>query len=60
MRKGNFKAERIWTLEIFIQKWCLLVSRTLRGQTHPAMPGRLQKGPFSVVEQREAGGLGGA
>lgn len=26
MRKGNLKAERIWTLEISAQKWCLLVS----------------------------------
>ena len=60
MRKGNFKAERIWTLEIFIQKWCLPVSCTRHGQTHPAIPGRLQKGPFSVAEQKEAGGLGGA
>lgn len=60
MRKGNFQAERIWTLEIFVQKWCLPASYALRGQTHPATPGRLQKGPFSVAEQREAGGLWGA
>lgn len=60
MRKGNLKAERIWTLEISTQKWCLLVSCAVRGQTHPARPGRLQKGPFSVAEQREAGGPGGA
>lgn len=60
MRKGNFQAERIWTLETFVQKWCLLVSYTLHGQTQPAVLGRLQKGPFSAAEQREAGGLGGA
>lgn len=60
MRKGNFKAERIWTLEISAQKWCLLVSYAVRGQTHPATPGGLQKGPLSVAEQREAGGPGGA
>lgn len=60
MRKGNFKAERIWTLEISAQKWCLLVSCTIPGQTHPATPGGLQKGPFSVAEHREAGGPGGA
>lgn len=60
MRKGNFQVERIWTLEIFVQKWCLLVSYTLHAQIHPAMPGRLQKEPFTVAEQREARGLGGA
>lgn len=58
MRKGNFQAERIWTLEIFVQKWYLLVSYIIHRQTHPATLGRLQKGPFSVAEQREAGVLG--
>lgn len=56
MRKGNLKAERIWTLEISAQKWCLLVS-CAEGK-HTPMPGRLQKGPFSVAEQRGAGVLG--
>lgn len=57
MKRGNFQAERIWTFEILIQKLYLLVSYTLHRQTHPTMPGKLQKGPFNVAEQREAGGL---
>lgn len=60
MRKGNFQAERIWTLEIFVEKWCLLVSYAIGVQTHPVMPGRHQKGPFCVAKQRKAGCPGGA
>lgn len=60
MRKGNFQAERIWTLEIFVEKWCLLVSYAIGVQTHPVTPGRHQKGPFCVAKQRKAGCPGGA
>lgn len=60
MRKGNFQAERISTLEIFVEKWCLLVSYAIGVQTHPVMPGRHQKGPFCVAKQRKAGCPGGA
>jgi len=60
MRKGNFQAERIWTLEIFVEKWCLPVPFAIGAQTHPATPGRHQKDPFCAAQQRKAGCPGGA